>query len=852
MRVPIPVLGPAYKNRELKLSAQVTKNLWPEINRESHIALHHTPGLKPFAQLEARGRGFEDFNGTMYTVNGTSLYKVTFDGIDTNLGTIAGNEHCVFAHDGTQLIVVADGKAYKYTLANGLELITDPDLVKPTWVAYLNNQFIFDNNRGVNGEFVTSEISATLSIDGLDFANAESHPDDIVRGIAFGELVYFFGSHSLEVWYNSGVGNPPFDKISGGVRSYGIAGTYAVTTTDEFVYFLDDKRMPRRFGAGASPSVQAIGNPALGVELAEYSKISDCKVFSYIQDHQQFIVYTFPTADRTWVYHEPSDSWFQWSYGVNDARSRANSSILVYGLHYVADHSNGNIYELDPCTYNDNGDVILRERITAPITGELFDVPGKYLFFNTVEFVLAYGDCKTAGLGPGPQPIGALPGVCATTDDLIQNETLLSPIGLQMVGQLSHTLNETSVDTSGWAMDDSKTVSLTFAFTKEVGFEPTDSVYGYIIDFTQSNSRRFAVRMNTSGFIEVVGFNAAGTKILDVTISNNGSSWCDSVAHLFGVVVNLDDTDKREIYVDGDDHTEDSAYVTWTTYTDDFIQFHSTSSDTYEYAIGSTADSRDVWDDDPIPSYISLQNGFSSLGFICLDNRCTLVSAGMWDIDDLVKDPQGDFTGWFTIQPRMAWGPSFWKQAGEFTGFERPLYPVTTANEYDNQYVHLQEDGTRINGGGEGATTSTGETLPDAPTEPTSTLPSPHWDFLSNSMSYNHVNLSSYTNTGFAAVFGQPIEDRNFFEQSVSVNKAIRVNTTDPDQKLIPVFVPSQFSKAAIVLTDASGTIEDWCYVFNTAAVNGSNVTVPADGEDHYLVITSDTGSCTIRMWDST
>jgi hypothetical protein len=403
-RYELPVVGPAFMSRELELSSQVTKNLFPEINQEARsvIALHNTAGLNTFSTLEGVDRGLHDFHGFMHGVNGTSLWSVDADGVNLNLGTIGGSARCVMADDGTQLVIVSDGLAYIYTNTGGLQLITDPDLVEPTSVAYLNSIFVFDQNRGTFGEWVSSELLTTgFNVAELDFAQAEGHPDDIVRVFSFKQMVYFYGSKSIEPWYNSGEGNPPFQRVTGGVVPYGLAGIHAVVSTSEYMYFLDDKRIPRR---SSGLDFQNIGNSALGVEFSKYGTVSDVIAYTFVQDHQVFFALTFPTEDRTWCFHEPSASWFQLSYGVNDARHRASSMLDIYGLNYCADHSNGLIYHYDPCTYTDNGEPIQRRRDTALIHGGLFQQPGRRMFIEEVEFIVGAGACEVKGTGMGPQP----------------------------------------------------------------------------------------------------------------------------------------------------------------------------------------------------------------------------------------------------------------------------------------------------------------------------------------------------------------------------------------------------------------------------------------------------------------
>ena len=327
-RVEIPFIGPAWTNREKPLSAQTAKNMFPEINPEARnqVALHNTAGIRVFSTLEGIDRGMTDFNNLMYVVNGQTLYSIDADGVNLALGTIAGTNRCVMANDSVQLVITTGETPYRYTVAGGVEAITDPDLTNPTSVAYINNQFVFDNNNGTWGEFVTTSIEAGIAIDALDFANAEAHPDDIIRIMTFRQLVYFFGSHSIEPWENSGSGNPPFRRVNSGVQALGIAGTHAIVATSDYMYFLDNRRIPRRSNG---LNFVTIGNPALGVEFSQYTKIEDCICYEFVQDNQQFVAYTFPTADRTWCFHEPSGSWFQLEYIQTGAMNNPAAAIAA-------------------------------------------------------------------------------------------------------------------------------------------------------------------------------------------------------------------------------------------------------------------------------------------------------------------------------------------------------------------------------------------------------------------------------------------------------------------------------------------------------------------------------------------
>lgn len=404
MRVPLPLIGPAYKARELPISAQVTKNLFPEVHSEGRniISLHTFPGLKVFSTLSSNDRGMHVMNGVLYAVSGSTLYSVDSSGTATSIGTVTGPDFCDFADNGTQLLITTGATWYLYTVSGGLQSDPDTDLVNPTTVGYINSQFIFDNNDTTSniGEFITSSAGDGSSISSLDFATAEAHPDDIKHIVVNNQLVHFFGSESMEPWYNSGIGRPPFDRAQGGVRPYGVVGPWAVDKLNEFIYFVDNNRVPRRM---SSLGVEDIGTIPLASEWRDYVRADDCRVFCYILDKQKVMQVTFPVANRSWLYHEESNSWVQLSDGVDNARHRATSYQFVYGKHIVADHSNGKLYEMDFDTYTDNGNVIQRRRSTATIHGGLYGVPGKELFYDGVFFDMQTGEGLTTGQGVDPE-----------------------------------------------------------------------------------------------------------------------------------------------------------------------------------------------------------------------------------------------------------------------------------------------------------------------------------------------------------------------------------------------------------------------------------------------------------------
>lgn len=87
-----------------------------------------------------------------------------------------------------------------------------------------------------SGRFYWVQPGAT-TIDGLDFATAESQPDNIVDMISVGDTVWMLGDGSTEAWYATGdpTGNAPFAPTQGRVYARGIIEGTAVRVKDQVI-----------------------------------------------------------------------------------------------------------------------------------------------------------------------------------------------------------------------------------------------------------------------------------------------------------------------------------------------------------------------------------------------------------------------------------------------------------------------------------------------------------------------------------------------------------------------------------------------------------------------------------------
>jgi len=405
MLVDINITGSSYTTKSLPVSAQVTRNFYPELQDnesvKSKFVIQSFPGLKVFLSHPGKDRGMFEHDGILYKVTDSTLYKIDSLANSTVIGTITGAARCVFTAIGRTVVIVSGGSVWQYQIPDAssvtppeLTQITDSDLESPESAASLNNQIIYD---GEGSRFVTADVGDASSINGLNYASAESNPDPLVRVYVFNQTLYLMGTKTVEPWYNSGVGSPPFDRIEGGIMTIGLGALHSASNNDRYLYFLGDDNHIHRILGNSEDIVSTI---AISHAIEKYSTISDAIGFCFTMEGQEFYYLTFKEADNSWCYSESSDQWFELSSGVKAERYSITTHAFAFRKNLVAD--NENIYELDEDTYLNGSEVIQRTRDTGPFHSGLFGAPGKELEINHFELIMETGTGLVQGQGSDP------------------------------------------------------------------------------------------------------------------------------------------------------------------------------------------------------------------------------------------------------------------------------------------------------------------------------------------------------------------------------------------------------------------------------------------------------------------
>lgn len=403
MYVPINVAGGVYQHKSRPLSSQVTRNFWPQQQSGAGVSeyiLETFPGLKLFSAGNGADRGMFVHRGVLYKVTGTALESIDNAGARTSIGSITGAARCIMDGLASSLVVVSAGSVYEWD-GSTLTLGTDVDFESPDSVTVINTQALYD---GSEGRFCSSDVGAPLDINSLNYAAAESNADLLKRPYAFQQNVYMFGENTTESWWNSGTGNPPFDRFEGGTIQTGLGALHSVDKTDKVVYFLgDDLNVYRMAATGIESNFTP--QPLLR-EFTRFTTTDDAIGWCMNYQGQNFYTLKFPTENRTFCYPE-GGQWFELSSTTYDVgavagRYRGNSYAFAYGKHLIADED-GNILELDDETYDDFGDTIKRVRDLSPIHGGLVSQPGKEIELSSFRLVMETGIGLISGQGAEPK-----------------------------------------------------------------------------------------------------------------------------------------------------------------------------------------------------------------------------------------------------------------------------------------------------------------------------------------------------------------------------------------------------------------------------------------------------------------
>lgn len=410
MGAPYPgFIGGAYLSRSINFANQRCVNLYPVANEggvakaDQYGYLQGTPGLSLKLNISNNSGSiralYKTASDVVIAVCGDGVYTISSSYLATKIGTLNTSSGVVsIAFNGVQVMLVDGAYGYIYTIATGVfAQITDPDMPKSSHVIFIDGYFLM--NQVDTGRFWITSLYDGSSIDGLDFASAEGSPDNIVGICALRRQMWAFGTHSVQVFYDSGNVDFPFDSINGVFMEIGCIAKHSIANVDNTVFWLGSNKD----GAGVvymanGYQPQRISTNAIEFAIQGYADLTSAVAYVYQQEGATFYCLNF--AATTWVYDLATHLWHERAYFSNGAYSRslAQNHIYFNGSHLVGDYSSGNIYKLDLDTYTDNGQPIRRMRTAPHVTSGL-----NYIYYSGFQLDCQFGVGTQTGQGLNPQ-----------------------------------------------------------------------------------------------------------------------------------------------------------------------------------------------------------------------------------------------------------------------------------------------------------------------------------------------------------------------------------------------------------------------------------------------------------------
>ena len=395
----VPLFGLGNKGKSANVNAQERVNLYVEVQDDPEangLVLYPTPGLMTFVNLGASpARGFYQKGDVAYVVNGTTLWEIAANGATTSRGTLlTGSGRVDITDNGEQMLIVDGTYGYIYTFATTtLAQIADPDFPASTTCAFLNGYFIVSKTD--SAQFFISALYDGTAWDALDFATAESDPDNLVRLMVDNGMLYLFGDKTTEMWGDSGAADFPFARIGASAIEWGLAARWSLAKFDGSLIFLRKNRLGAvQVCVLAGNQAIPVSNPELDYVFSQYDA-ANATGYSYTVSGHPFYQLNFPSDNVSWLYDGLSKAWSRVQSGTGRHRGEIQTNFL--GRSYVTDYENGKVYLLDQATYTDDGEPIAREFVSR------HNKAGDYIRIAQLWLEMEGGVGLVSGQGANPQ-----------------------------------------------------------------------------------------------------------------------------------------------------------------------------------------------------------------------------------------------------------------------------------------------------------------------------------------------------------------------------------------------------------------------------------------------------------------
>jgi hypothetical protein len=248
---------------------------------------------------------------------------------------------------------------------------TDGAFQGATVVDIVDNYFVYNDPN--TQKWAATNVLSPITY-GLSFASKFTGPDNLVSLVCDHGQIYLLGEKTSEVWADTGTFPFPFQRIPGSSSEHGISAPFSVSRLgNSFAYLAKNNRGQAEIVMMNGYFPQRISTHAVENTLVD-QYVGDAVAYTYqLEGHETYVI-SFPSLDLTWAYDISTQMWHKWLWVDNNNiyhRHRSNCSAFFQDLILVGDWENGQIYQLDPTNYTDNGGTIRRVRRAPHLVTDL-------------------------------------------------------------------------------------------------------------------------------------------------------------------------------------------------------------------------------------------------------------------------------------------------------------------------------------------------------------------------------------------------------------------------------------------------------------------------------------------------
>lgn len=304
--------------------------------------------------------------GNLYAAAGSALWKIT-EGSATNVGGIPDGA-TTMAASADELAIVAGGKYYLYDGTTTSEYSTG-SVSDAVGVAYMDGYFIVAGSAGGRGDAITiSDLDNGKIFNALDFAFAESNPDALVGILRDHGELWLIGERSVELFYNSGDADFPFQRNVGAVIEQGCGTGSTIAKADNAVFWVRGDGAVLR-SPGSTPQIISSAQVQEALAGAEIET-----AFTFSEGGSEFYAVR-RVGGTTFVHDMRTGLWHERSTGLEEGPWTCTCRETYGGVEYFGT-ATGKIVTLSRDVFTDDGEVIEALATSQPIVkgGDFFRV----------------------------------------------------------------------------------------------------------------------------------------------------------------------------------------------------------------------------------------------------------------------------------------------------------------------------------------------------------------------------------------------------------------------------------------------------------------------------------------------